>query len=496
MRPEASASPGASRATGNRKHTIRVVPDFYMPGKRNNPGDPPLKGMREVADEFERLHPDTRIEFLDAPVGQREWLVTQLASGQAPDIINVNVENVWQDVQKGWYVPLDDYLEAPNRFANPGEPGSRQWWDAFQYQAISRGKAGPDGRMYCITLDMIETGIFYNKKIFNELGLQPPKDWEEFRRIQQKIKEAGYVPMLADMPSLADWGVDLIFDQLYRDIRPVIDLRSDPKRADYLKGYLDWDEIAFLNRKGFFTKEDSRWREVFRTLKSWRAYMPKDIGSVDNVREFVQGRAGMIWSSSLFVPRLKSNKSRTFDYGIFYLPPLTKETSPYASGVDQCVIGGAATQLVVTNSAFNDTGDMKNSEKLERTIDFLRFITMPKQADRIVNEQIALLPNTVGVQPQRELQDFAEILKRDYTTTKWVYTFDLRFSEIVNRMLYLFMVDGATEEEFMDWMDKNVRSATTTIARRKKLDFAPLEAEWQARADQIAKLADLPKEAR
>jgi maltose-binding protein MalE len=475
-----------------RKYTIRVAPGVYLPGRRMNPGDPPQKALREVADRFEKLYPDTKIEFLDAPLGQREWLVTQLAAAQAPEVVNVNVEDVWQDVQKGWYVPLDEYLEKPNPFVKPGQPGSREWWDMFKYQAITRGKAAPDGLSYCLTLDMIETGIFYNKDIFRKVGVAPPKDWEDFLRVQQKIQDAGITPMLADVGSLADWGVDLTFDQLYREIRPTMNLRGDPKRDAYLEAYLDWDELSFLNKKGFFTKDDPRFIEVFRILKDWRRFMPKDIGATDTQREFLQGNAAMFWSSSFTVHTLVHDPHRTFDWGVFYLPPITKATSRYASGVQQCVIGGAATQLEITNSSYSDTGDPRTSEKLKRTVAFLQYMCLPENCKSIVNEIMALLPNIVGVDPHPELMPFHQILQRDYTTTKWMFTFDLRFSEIIQRMLFLYLVDGISEAEFMDWMYKNVAISTDTIMRRKNLDLSPLEKRWRELAPIRETMKDLP----
>ncbi|MGV3614707.1 MAG: ABC transporter substrate-binding protein [Fimbriimonas sp.] len=486
------ADAGVSRATGDRKYVIRVVPSFYMPGKRSNPGAPPLKGFREVGDAFEKLHPDTRIEFLDAPVGQREWLVTQLTANQAPEILNVNVEDVWQDVHKGWYIPLDKFLEAPNPYVKPGAPGSREWWDLFRYQEISRSKAAPDGKMYCITLDMIETGIFYNKSLFAKHGLQPPKDWEEFLALQEKLKRAGVQPMLASVGSLADWGFDLTFHQLYWDIRPTLDVKKDPKRDIFYKGYLDWDELAFLNGKGFFTKDDPRWREIFRLLKQWRAYMPQDLGATDNAREFIQGKAAMVWDSSMFVQRLLRDPRRDFEWGMFYLPPMTKATSRYASGTPQCIIGEAATQFVVSNAAISDTGNAETSEKLKRCVQFLQFATTPENCDRVVNEMIALMPNVVGVKDKPELSAFVENLSRPYTTTKWVYSFDLRFSEIVNRMLYLYLMDGVSEDEFIDWMVKNVKSACDTVVRRKRLDLSPHQRAWTELAPLRKSMEDLP----
>ncbi len=434
----------------------------------------PLEGLAKVAEKFEKLYPDTRIEFSEAPVGSREYLVTQLAADQAPEIINVNVEDVWQDVQKGWYVALDKYLEEPNPFAK----NNRQWWDLFKYQAASRGKGAPNGKMYCITYDMVETGIFYNKDIFRRLGLSVPKDWLELIGVQEKLKAAGYRPLLVGGVEVADWGMDLVFDQVYGEILPSLDLQKDPVRELSLPGYLDWDEIAFLSGKGFFTKRDPRFVETFRILKAWRKHWPKSMNE-NMARVFMTGKGGMWWTASPSVNRLARDPQVKFDWGVFYLPPIPKSYSRFADGHEQVVIGGAGTQFVVTKTAFSDTHDPATSVKLKRTIALLQFLTIPENSDMVVNELLAFLPNVVGVEPNPALLPFHEFLQREASKTKWLYTFDLRFNEIYRRMLDLYLNDGIDEAEFLDWMESNIKSASDTVVRRMGVDLSKFEAKWQ-----------------
>lgn len=465
------------RTSEPRKHTIRFAPGIYMPGRRPMDLGKPMKALEKVAADFEKLFPDTRIEFTEAPVGSREYLVTQLAAEQAPEILNVNVEDVWQDVQKGWYVELDDYLTQPNPFVK----GNKEWWDLFKYQHMSRGKLAPNGKMYCITFDMIETGIFYNKNIFKKVGVEVPKDWAEFITVQEKIKQAGYIPLLVGSTDIADWGMDLIFDQVYGGILPSLDLVKDPVREMSLPGYLDWDEIAFLAGKGYFTSRDPRFVETFRILKAWRKYWPKSMS--DNLAKlFMTEKGAMWWSASVTVNRLERDPDVDFEWGIFYLPPIPRSVSRFADGHDQVVIGGAGNQFEVTKSAFNDTGDPKTSEKLKRTIAFLQFLTVPENADLVVNEVMAYLPNIVGATPKPELLPFHEFLMRPASKTKWLYTFDLRFNEIYRRMLDLYLNDGIGEAEFMEWMEKNVKTASETVVRRKGLDLSKFEPKWQETA--------------
>jgi len=474
-----------------RAYHLRVAPGLYLPGTMPNNVGKPLEGLVRVAEKFEALHPDTYVEFVGTPA-VREWLVTQLAAGQAPDIISVNVEDVWQDVQKGWYVPLDPYLAEPLPGVEPAMAGSRQWWDIFKYQAITRGKAAPDGLSYCLSYDMVETGVFYNKDIFERLSLSVPKDWAEFLEVQKRLKEADYIPLLVPLWSISDWGVDLVFDQLYQPLRAGIDLRQDPERAAYLEGYLDWDEICLLHRKGFFTRKDPRWVELWRILKEWRPYWNQDLTSADPMRLFVTQKGAMLWDGSWSVNRLARDPDIGFRWGVFYLPSIPASYSRFCDGHPMCVIGGSATQFTVTNTAFGDTGDLRTSERLKRVIAFLQFLTLPENADTVINETMSFLPNIVGVEPHPELLPFDEFLRRPYTTTKWSYTFDLRFNEIFMRMLDLYLADGISEEEYLAWTEKNLDAACRTVIARKKLDLTDLERRWQEKAPARAQMKELP----
>jgi ABC-type glycerol-3-phosphate transport system substrate-binding protein len=509
---EVGQAAGAVRRTanGHAKYIIKFsVGATYQPGARPFGIGEPLKGLTKVIAGFEARFPDTRIDVVNTP-RVREYLVTQLSSGAAPDIVNVNVEDVWVDTQKDWYVPLDVYFEAPNPFVvekgDPALPGAKQWWDMFRYQAISRGKAAPDGKNYCLTLDMVETGIYYNKTLFDALGLSPPADWDQFMAICRTIKahtgfEQQVTPLLMHMGAFQDWGHDLMFDQLYYDLLPGIDLKQDPAREAYLQGYLDPEELAYLNTKGFFTERDPRYREIWRIMKDLKQYTNRDNEGIDFVREFVNQRGAMMWSVSPLVYRFILDKKLGFEWGVFYLPRFTKNTSPYASGVDMCVIGGSASQFEVTNSSVRDTPmdwpmsrRMVESERLKRVIAFLQFLCLPEQAEQVINEYPSLIPNIVGVEPREELRDFVTILDRRYTTTKWLFSFDLRFSDILNRMLGLYLVDAGIDlDEFLAWQAKNVRASCLKTVQRKQIDLTMFDAKWAELAPLREGKAGLPE---
>ncbi len=482
------------------KYVIRFSPGLqYFPGTVPQGFGQPLEGVTKVVAAFERQFPDTRVDIINTP-NSREYLVTQLSGGKAPDIMSVNVEDVWVDVQKQWYVPLDRFLEQPNPFVvargQPEAPGYQQWWDMFRYQAVTRGKEAPDGGNYCISLDMVETGIFYNKTFFAEHGLHPPTTWTEFITLIQQVLAAGKSSLGLNVDHLTGWLLGLIFDQLYFNLLPGIDLHQDPAREAYLQGYLDPDELTVLHGHGFFTARDPRYTEVWRILREFYDYCSRDNSSI---RGFINQETVMIWEGSWLVGRLEADPNLGFDWGVFYPPRLTLADSPYASGVPMCVIGGAGNQYEITNSAVGDTDPtlpfvtrIEHSERLLRVVALLQFICLPENTETIVNEFAGFIPNIIGVPVLPELEPFERFLERRYATAMWTLSFDLRFNNILERMLNLYLRDGIDLEGFLDWQWRNVDTATANFIRRKKPDLAPLEQAWERLAPVRATYQDLP----
>ncbi len=346
--------------------------------------------------------------------------------------------------------------------------------------------------MYCITYDLIETAFYYNKDIFEELNLKIPKNWNELTDIVEKLREADYTPIQTIVGTYADWGVDLMLDQIYYNILPGIDLVRDPTREEYLEGYLDWDEICFLYKKGFFTKDDPRYVELWKQIHDMRQFSNQDIATADMIRAFVKKKAAILWLASNVSYRFDADKDLDFDWDVFYIPQFTTNMCKYAPDVPMCVIGGAGVQYEISNSAIADTGDAETSERLKVVVDFLQFLTEPKNYEKIVNEHPILVPNIVGVPVLPLMKPYEEILERRYTTTKWTYSFDIKFQDILSRMLHLYLDDHITLDEFIEWQERNLEDASERFIRRKKPNFDAMEKEWERLAPLRKNMIDLP----
>jgi hypothetical protein len=106
-----------------------------------------------------------------------------------------------------------------------------------------------------------------------------------------------------------------------------------------------------------------------------------------------------------------------------------------------------------------------------------------------------LLPNIKGADFHPQLAPFDQFLQRHYSMTKWYFTFDLQFDEVLLRMFELYLNDGVSEKEFLDWMQRTLDTACEKVIQRKELDLRSLQAEWDKRREMRKGIKDLPAKA-
>ncbi|WP_312692607.1 ABC transporter substrate-binding protein [Caproiciproducens sp.] len=95
----------------------------------------------------------------------------KFASGQVPDIMTTYEQGF---ADQGKYLDLSD---------------QSQWWDRLMPSMKVNCTDVKSGKQYRVCTNMTMAGFFYNKEIFNELGLKPATTWDDFARNLQIIKE-------------------------------------------------------------------------------------------------------------------------------------------------------------------------------------------------------------------------------------------------------------------------------------------------------------------
>jgi glucose/mannose transport system substrate-binding protein len=167
-------------------------------------------GEREAADAmFAALHdayPDITVMENPSPggggVNQRVVLQSRIAAGDYPDTFQtLGGAELKNYVDSGVLKPLDEL------------------WAELDYAAVIPGPLAKavsvDGHPYVVPLNMhIQNILYYNKPLFEELGIEPPTTFAELMAAAATIKEAR--PNMAPLAlgSKEKWGDAFVFDSI------------------------------------------------------------------------------------------------------------------------------------------------------------------------------------------------------------------------------------------------------------------------------------------
>ena len=434
--PGAAPSGDGQTQPAGEKKVVRMYAQGLTPKKRLETDRwDPVKAMWDMETAYEEAHPDVDIQFLDEiTTGYEEWLVTQMTGGTSPEIVWYQRGFIARDYEKGWFVNLDPYLEQPNAYID----GNTRWKDAFQGPVIASGTA-PDGHIYMITGDLVGTGMFYNKTLFEKLGIQPPATWKEYTEAMQAIKDDGIIPLASSM-DLAG-GVQLYGSWSTRIIQ---DVMYDKKMAELNEGKpvdrtwkpgenLQPPKMVRAIRDGLYSAEDPEWKEMLKILKDWTAYFPEGFWATppdDVYRLWSEGKAATAWLGSWMNKPVRNDPLVTFEWGILpKIPTITEESSPFG-GIDfpaMAGVGGVFQYALASEAEARGT--------LDSTIDWMRFICAPKNLITLLNDHGGFAPGTVdttGADPSlsvytdmlvnagaERIEPFDSMLTREFVDTMW-----------------------------------------------------------------------------
>jgi raffinose/stachyose/melibiose transport system substrate-binding protein len=137
----------------------------------------------EIVRAFEAANPDINVDIETRPGGGEgdNMIKTRLATGTMADVFRYNSGSLFQAIN-----PVQFLADLTN------EP-----WQADVQASFKQVVTAPDGTIRGAPGGAaMGGGIFYNKAIYEELGLSVPKTWAEFMANNQKIKDAGKVAVI------------------------------------------------------------------------------------------------------------------------------------------------------------------------------------------------------------------------------------------------------------------------------------------------------------
>ena len=389
---------------------INMLAGTYTPGIVRPDGVPPLivldsllkgsgldgnGGWEQMAAERHRQNQpgyqqQWQVRFIRMPnIGSasNSWTITRLMAGMAPEFMHAaSVPGYWERCDY-WFVDLTEYLEGPN----PYVPGNKRWADIFNRGVLAFWASSVNGGYYCVPINQVEVGMFYNKTILARCGISdaelPPRNWAHFIDIQRRIKEAGEVPFYftAGQMTRTTWIYYIFNDMLYAGIYDQLNSQDDPTNSRTWG--ISSQELIRAHKLGIVRVGSERYWEVWRLIEEWSQYwQPGALGAVE-VTPFQRGQVAMTLDSTGFIRGLTRDTKVDFEWGLFAIPILTTESSRFATGALPRGVGGPANmQYCITR----EPADRKGS--VEACVDLLMWITAPQHLGPMVKEEESFLP--------------------------------------------------------------------------------------------------------
>lgn len=219
---------------------------------------------------------------------------TKLAAGEAPDIFRVwpkmaNPTNII-DMSKAGY--LADLSDLP-----------------FQQYITSGAKEdmSHDGKIYGIAKGIDMLGVYYNKSLFEQVGItEIPADWESFLEASQKLKDAGIMPII--MGDKDPWWIQFGLYQIAANT-----VYADDKEFDIK---LQNGEVQFTDPR--WVKAITMYKELYD--KGYIANNTLALSGPQAIQIFIDGQAAMIFTGTWDYPPLMNEGAVSFERGFFPLP--------------------------------------------------------------------------------------------------------------------------------------------------------------------------------
>ncbi|MFI1779931.1 extracellular solute-binding protein [Streptomyces rubiginosohelvolus] len=134
------------------------------------------KVFKKLAEGFEKKHPKVDVKYVNVPFGeaQNKFKNAAQAGDGAPDVIRSEVAWTPDFANLGYLAPLDGTAALKNQ-------------DDFLKQAVASTKY--EDKTYAVPQVIDSMGIFYNKKMFKEAGVEAPASLADLKTVAKKIKD-------------------------------------------------------------------------------------------------------------------------------------------------------------------------------------------------------------------------------------------------------------------------------------------------------------------
>ncbi len=430
-----------------------------------------FRSPQAIADAFMEIFPNVKIEFVRTkPHGTEEevaqWFTTQIAADMCPTIA-FTWGTAYQS--RDWYVPLDEYLDYPNQFIEDNQ----QWRDLFpKYLWTNHAVANVRGEVVSIPVTLYPgcaTGYYYNKEIFEELGItELPTTLGELEEVSEKLQAAGYVGIAP-----YDGFTSVTTDQW------ITQFIVGPAVGNYIMDKVDYNGNGAIEeaerlrgvKAGIYNPVNNDYaQEVWLQMKNYFNNTLEDGWETTNYwKLWTTGKVGMLEDGLWRIVNEENNSEREFEYGIFPAVLMSDDTSQFAKPVEMTESGPYQPDpdlgLNIMKSAVKDDEDLLNAAIL-----FLQFMTIPDHVTTMVQENGVTIGAVKGTKAPAQLAQWLSQPFPKVPVARWPIAFTTGQNINANKVFEMWVKGTMSDQEFFEKINEIQQAGADEFIKNLKID--------------------------
>ncbi len=253
-------------------HPVSDKITLTLSGWQSNPNEKQL--LAQVLRSFESEHPNIKVKHEVINDQYMDVIKTRLIGDAAPDVFYLDALEAPLLMKYGVLEPLNSYIDDSDKLAD------------FEPALLKAFQIGE--QIYGLPKDFSTLALFYNTKVFQEVGItEPPKTWNELRQVSNKLT--------------IDKNKDGRNDQYGFGVSPEL-------ARQYFMMTAFGGSLVDKNGNAIFATPSSLKGlqliiEQYRKDKS--SAQPSDLGANSGSELFGQGKVAMVLEGSWAIPYLK-----------------------------------------------------------------------------------------------------------------------------------------------------------------------------------------------
>ncbi|MDB6126144.1 MAG: transporter substrate-binding protein [Verrucomicrobia bacterium] len=361
-------------------------------------------GMREafdlVARRYMALHPGVRVEQFAVPSSiYHQWLSTQLAGNDVPDLVSFNSTDQAKVAQlPRYFQAITRWVDEPNPYNAGTKLAGVPWRLTFLDGGKNRSTYIDQYRnYYAVGLSTHSMRIFYNRALLREItgGDEPPRDFRSWLELGKKVR--AFRPGLVHVAGARENAIWLMPTLLNLSLGRWIlehdhELRFSATSFDLFGDLLD----------GEWTLRSAPMQDALRIMRAFGGEMSPGFLQLDRdsaMRAFLRGEAFSLPNGTWDYPTMRAQAG--FEIGAFRLPLPEMDDPDFGGYVLRPMSDGG----ISTAMPFYLTRQGRHPEV---AIDFLRYVTS-LEGNRLFSQASHWMPSVEGVEIEPELRPFKQM---------------------------------------------------------------------------------------